>query len=110
MSLKTSKKSNRGGKRHGAGRPKKSPAASTPIPSAPTIESDRELGMSVFRSIAADGSQPAAERIKAADKLLDRHLGKPQPAKPKEQEQLSLDDGGWGLLLNPPKPAVGRAN
>jgi hypothetical protein len=105
----------RGGARGGAGRKKKTAAASIPLtipPEGLTPAEEIRLARATFAAIAADGAQPASARVQAADKLLDRTIGKPKaaPAAKDPAQPDFEDDGGWGELLNPSKPAAWRAN
>jgi len=104
----------RGGKRLGAGKKKKHRAAPIVAECAPTGLSAEDiakgyidLAMETLAHIARNGtSEPA--RVAAADKLLDRAVGKPKPGSVKDaDDKQSAAPDSWGALLSGQEP---RAN
>lgn len=68
------------------------------------------LAVETLASVAADGAQPASARVAASKEILDRSEGKAKPGTPAKSDQADFEDSGWGELLNPTRPATGRAN
>lgn len=69
-------KSNRGGKREGAGRPKGVPNKATVVIKDAAREYT-EKALETLAKVMVDVEQPAAARVSAANALLDRGYGKP---------------------------------
>jgi hypothetical protein len=106
-----------GGKRVGAGRPKKPTAPPlTEIPVA-TGKSAEELAKqnvdamtAVLVHIALHGESEAA-RVSAAEKVINRAAGMPKPGTAAKSDQFDLlADDGWGNLLKSGQSAAGRTN
>jgi hypothetical protein len=98
----------RGGKRPGAGKKKKPRAPPIAAECAPTGLSAEDiakgyidLALETLAHIARNGtSEPA--RVAAADKLLDRAIGKPKPGSAKTgdaDDRKSPAPDSWGALL-----------
>ena len=101
----------RGGKRPGAGKKKKTRASPIVAECMPTgLSADDiakgyiDLAMETLAHIARNGtSEPA--RVSAADKLLDRAVGKPRPGSSKDaDEKKSLAPDSWSALLGGEEP------